>query len=335
MPTVPKTNTGPPIPLVIDYIDPDNVTWHLSDRTMSNGYVCSAIAGIEGLPVAMQSIPLLDGTALPLTYLPATGTIGLAIAVARPKGDDQFAYYTMLDKIVRAFYNRRNEQPVAGTLVVTRPDGSARKIAVYTTSGLNTPETGVNDVTLYSLALSTLDPYWSDVNDSALHFKQVFGNLGISFPPNPPGTATAAAPGIYFPPNPPGTSVPATPGIFFNVNLENGSFVLPNWGDGLTYPNWVITGPTSTITVTNTNVSPNRSWAINQSIPAGQQVQVTTAPGHGSCKNVTTGQNWWGSLNPHDLFPLYPGDNQVTITVTGASGATIVDVGYTNRWLRA
>jgi hypothetical protein len=330
---VPKTNTGPPIPLVIDYIDPDgdptksyadpvNIghVWHLSDRTMSNGYTCSAIAGIEGLPVAMQSIPLLDGTSLPLTYLPAIGTIGLAIIVSRPANNDQFAYYTLLDQIVRAFYNRRNEQPAPGTLRITRPDGSQRQVAVYTTSGLNTPEVGVNDATLYSLALSTLDPYWSDVNDTALHFPQTFNNSGILFP----STAQPTAAGITFP----------SPGIQFNTNLEQSSFVLTNWGDALCYPNWLFTGP-GTPTVKNISVTPNRTWALTQSIPAGQQVQVVTAKGHQSCKNVTTGANLWGQLVPNDLFPLFPGDNKVTITVAGATAATVVDVGFTNRWLRA
>jgi hypothetical protein len=307
---VPKINTGAPIPLVIDYIDPDGNTWHLSDRSMSNGYTCSAIAGIEGLPVAMQSIPLLDGTSLPLTYLPAIGTIGLAIVVSRAANDDQFAYYTLLDKIVRAFYNRRNEQPAPGTIRITRPDGSARQVAVYTTSGLNTPEVGVNDVTLYSLALSTLDPYWSDVNDTALHFPQTFNNSGIM--------------PITFP----------SPGIQFNTNLDKSSFVLTNWGDALCYPNWVITGP-GTPTVKNISVTPNRTWALTQAIPAGQQVQVVTAKGHQSCKNVTTSANLWGQLSPNDLFPLFPGDNLVTISVAGATSATVVDVGFTNRWLRA
>jgi hypothetical protein len=325
---VPKTNTGAPIPLVIEYFDPDYVQtsnnvpgvtkgyWFLSDRLMKLGYVCSAIAGIEGLPVAMQSIPLLDGTALPLTYLPSTGTIGLAILVARPtSSSDQFAYYSLLDAMVRAFFNRRNENPAPGTLRITRPDGSQRQIAVYCTSGLNTPEVGLDDATLFTLALSTLDPYWSDVNDTALHFPVTFGNNGITF----------ASPGIQFP----------SPGILFNPTQEAGAFVLSNWGDAYCFPNWLITGP-GTPTVTNTRS--NRSWALNTAIPAGQQVQLTTAKGHQSCVNVTTGTNIWNQLvfgGPHDLFPLLPGDNLVTISVTGATAATTVDVGFTNRWLRA
>jgi hypothetical protein len=308
---VPKINTGAPIPLVIDYQDPDGNWWSLSDRSMSQGWVCSAIAGIEGLPVLMQTLPLLDGTAIPLTYIPQTGTIGLAILVGRPANNDQFVYYQNLDKVVRAFYNRRNQTPTPGTLRVTRPDGSRRIIAVYTTSGLNTPEVGVNDATLFSLALSTPDPYWSDYGDTALHFQISFGNSGI-LP-------------ITFP----------APGIQFNPSQEAGSFVLTNWGDAQAYPNWIITGPG---TPTVTNKTTGRSWALNQAIPAGQQVQVTTKPGATSCVNITTGISIWGQLvfgGPHDLFPLVPGDNLVTIQVAGATVATAVDVGFTNRWLRA
>jgi hypothetical protein len=308
---VPKTNTGAPIPLVVDYQDPDGNWWSLSNRSMSQGWVCSAIAGIEGLPVMMQTLPLLDGTAVPLVYIPQTGTIGLAILVGRATDNDQFAYYNNLDKVVRAFYNRRNQAPTPGTLRVTRPDGSRRIIAVYCTSGLNTPEVGINDTTLFSLALSTPDPYWSDYDNTALHFPVTFGNSGI-LP-------------ITFP----------SPGILFNPSQEAGSFVLTNWGDGQTFPNWVLTGPG---TPTVTNKTSNRSWALSQPIPAGQQVQLTTKPGAQSCVNITTQTNIWNQLvfgGPHDLFPLMSGDNLVTVQMAGATAATTVDVEFTNRWLRA
>ena len=52
-----------PTPLQISYTDPDGFSWDLSDQTMQNGYICTGIAGIEGIPVMSQLIPLLDGTA--------------------------------------------------------------------------------------------------------------------------------------------------------------------------------------------------------------------------------------------------------------------------------
>src|SRR5215471_19377865 len=118
----------PPTPLQISYIDPDNSLWDLSDLSMANGYTCAAIAGIDGYPVAIQSIPLLDGTAIPNFYTVQPGTIAIAIILARPASDSEDDYYDLLDKFVRAFTHRRNELPAPGQLIVQRPDGSSRAI---------------------------------------------------------------------------------------------------------------------------------------------------------------------------------------------------------------
>jgi hypothetical protein len=274
------------------------------------GYCCSAISGIEGLPVMMQTIPLLDGTSLPLTYIPQTGTIGIAIIVARPASNDEDDYYDLLDKVARAFYHRRNEVPAPGTLMIQRPGGATpRQIQVFTTSGLNTPEVGVNNITVFTLALSTPDPYWSDASPTPLHFPGIFGNTGI-FP--------------IFP-------------IAFNQTSVLGSMIMTNWGDAATYPDWIITGP-GQITVKN-NTS-NRSWGLNTSIPNGQQVQVTTSRGKQTAVNLSTNPptNIWNQLvfsGPHDLWPLMVGDNSVTVTISGATATTTVDVGFTNRYTRA
>lgn len=319
--------------LRIWYQDPDNFLWNLSDRTMMQaaypttppvpsgtikpvgGFVCSAIAGIEGLATVMQTIPLLDGTALPLTYLPQTGTIGIAIAVSRPASNSRADYYDLLDKIVRAFYNRRNSIPIPGLLIIQRPGGVApRQIEVYTTSGLNTPEVGVNNITVYSLALSTPDPYWSGLTDVTMTYNATFDNNGIL-----PVDFTATPP----------------VGIAFNQSSDVGSWMLPNNGDSYTYPNWIITGPGQPVM---TNITAGRSWSLSQSIPPGQQVQVTTARGKQSCVNITTGENIWNQLifaGPHDLWPLMAGPNQVSLVVAGGTDQTKIQVSYRNRFTRA
>src|ERR1700747_1585570 len=126
--------TSPPIPLQISYTDPDGNYWDLSDLSTANGYACTGIAGIDGIPVAMQSIPLLDGTAIPNIYNVQPGTIVIGIVVGRPAGGSPSDYYALLDRIVRAFTSRRNELPAPGQLTVQRPDGSSRAVSVYTTS---------------------------------------------------------------------------------------------------------------------------------------------------------------------------------------------------------
>jgi hypothetical protein len=273
---------------------------------MSKGYVCSAIAGIEGLPVMMQAVPLLDGTSIPNIYIPQVGTIGLAILVGRPDSDDQNAYYTLLDSIVRAFYSRRNENPAPGLLIIQRPDGSRRQINVYTTSGFNTPEVAINNYTLYSFALSTPDPFWSE----DVVMTETFG--------------TTSAPGI----------LPVLPVQLNHAHSLDNATITIN-GDMPSYPTWNITGPG---TPTITNVTNGRAWALNKAINAGQRVQVNTARGHQAVFDYDTKANMWGELvfsGPRDLWPLTAGKNVVTMKIPDATVATTVTVSYVNKWARA
>ena len=292
-----------PTPLNLIYQDPDGNTWPLSDYSMSLGYVCSGIAGIEGFPVTMQTIPMLDGTAVPNIYLPQPGSISLAVLIGHPNDDDN-AYYRLLDQFVRAFMTRRNELPKPGYLQVQRPDGSIRQIAVYTTAGLDSPEAHIH-YTLYTLTLQTPDPYWQDLVSQTVVF------------------ANTSAAGI----------LPLLPVALTGQLIGGGSLI--NTGSGLAYPIWTITGPG---TPTITNVTTGRQWSLNAPIPAGNVVQVTTQPGQQYVVNQTTATNIWDSLvlsSLRDLWPLVGGTNQVNIAMAGSSAATSVQVQWTNRWQRA
>jgi hypothetical protein len=297
----------PPTPLQIDYIDPDGFDWDLSDLAMTKGYVCAGIAGIEGLPVSLQTVPLLDGTAIPNFYIPQPGSIAIAIVVGRPSSDSEDDYYTTMDAVVRAFYNRRNELPRAGWLQIQRPDGTTRQTQVFTTSGLNTPEVGINNVTVYSLVLQTPDPYWSDLNQQTLIYK-----LNVSA-------------GI----------LPILP-IPLSGSTVLGNAKITNNGNGLAYPTWTITGPG---TPTMKNLTSGKQWSLNTSIPAGNVVQITTKPGTQYATNLTTSTNIWDQLvlgtSLRNLWPLVGGDNQINIAMAGATAATAVQVSWTNRWNRA
>jgi len=296
----------PPVPLYITYTDPDGQVWDLSDRSFAKGYVCSAISGIEGLPVMMQGIPLLDGTTVPTIYLPQTGTIGIAILVGRPSSGDQEAYYDLLDGITTAFYNRRNQNPAPGTLTIRRPDGTTRNIQTYTTSGLNTPDVGINDMTLYSFALSTPDPYWSDVVAESLLF-QLPQNAGI---------------------------LPVLPVVLDGPNVI-GDVTIDYFGKAPSYPTWTIVGPG---TPTMTNHTTGRSWGLNTAIAAGKTVVVETKRGKQYAINITDNINIWNQLvfsGPHDLWPLAEGENKITVSMANATTASSVNMQYFNRWVRA
>lgn len=294
-------------PLQINYVDPDGNSWNLSDLSMSGGYACAGIAGIEGLPVSMSTIPLLDGTAIPNFYIPQPGTVAIAILVGRPSSGEEDDYYNLLDRFVRAFFNRRNELPKAGWLQVQRPDGTTRQTQVYTTSGLNSPEVSLDNYAIYSFVLSTPDPYWTDLVGQTLVYSQ---NISAGI-------------------------LPVLPVALAGSTIL-GNATITNYGSAMTWPTWTITGPGIP---TIKNLTTGRQWSLNASIPAGNVVQVTTKPGTQYARNLTTAANIWDQLvlgtSIRNLWALMSGDNQVSIVMAGATSATAVQVDWTNRWNRA
>lgn len=298
---------GPPTPLQIDYIDPDGFDWNLSDLTMSNGYVCTGITGIEGLAVSLQTVPLLDGTASASLFLPQPGTITIGMLVGMPSSQLENDYYKLLDRVSRAFFHRRNEQPKPGWIQIQRPDGTSRQIAVYATAGSNSPEVGINDMSVFSFTMQTLDPYWQDLVASSLLYK------------------LNTASGI----------LPLLPIQFAGASVIGASTVT-NTGGAQAWPVWTITGPG---TPTIQNLTTGRQWSLNTSIPAGNVVQVVTKPGQQVAVNMTTSANIWDQLvlggTLSNLWALMSGVNQISITMAGSTANTSIGLSWVNRWNRA
>jgi hypothetical protein len=294
---------APSVPLNITYIDPDGNNWGLSDLSMTDGYICSSITGIEGLPVSLQLIPLLNGTSIPNVYIPQPGTITMAILLGWPAGGTESDYYNLLDSMMRAFINRRNELPAPGYLQIQRPDGSIRQIAVYAIAGHNTPEIGIYN-TIYTFTLQTPDPYWQELVQQVVTFNN----------------------------NPTAGILPLLP-----VSLGGqlfGQATIVNGGNALAYPVWTITGPGIP---TIQNLTTGLSWSLTTAIPAGQVVQVGTTPGTQYVTNLTTGTNIWDQLalsSINQLWPLVGGENVVNVSASGSTTSTTIQVTWTNRWSR-
>lgn len=298
---------APPTPLQIDYIDPDGNDWNLSDLTMSNGYVCTGVTGIEGLATSLQTVPMLDGTATASQFLPQPGTITIGILVGMPASQQENDYYKLLDRVSRAFFHRRNEQPKPGYVQIQRPDGTSRQIAVYTTAGPASPEVGINDLSSFSFTLQAPDPYWQDTVAQSLLYK------------------LNASPGI----------LPLLP-----IQLAGASVIgistITNTGGAQAWPTWIITGPG---TPTIQNITTGRQWSLNTPIPSGNVVQVVTKPGQQAAVNTTTSTNIWDQLvlggTLSNLWALMAGANQVNIAMAGSTANTSVGLLWVNRWNRA
>jgi hypothetical protein len=304
-----QSGTDPPFdsipPPQITYIDPDGNTWPLTDLALSNGYICTGITGISGLPVSFSSIPLLYGGSLPQLYTPQPGAIGIGLFF-ESQGDVN-AYMDLLDSFAYAFYNVRNNTPAPGQLVIQRQDGTSRFRNVYCVGGADAAtDEGVTWST-YTLSLQADDPFWYDLSPNVTIYQLAGAAAGI---------------------------LPLLP-IALGSSTVLGSGLIDNEGGAEAYPEWLITGPGLP---TIQNQTTGRQFSFATALAAGQQVQVNTQPGQQSAVDIGAGVSIWSQVvqeTPRDLWALARGMNEIFLTMGGAGSASAVQLSWTRRWLRA
>ncbi len=296
-----------PRPLGLTYVDPDGTRWPLSDR--SSGVVALSLSGISGPQPSLSSVSLPGGGGLPQSLQPAVRTIVLGIFLEDRDQDD---FLLLQDRWARALWNERAGQVTPGTLIVQRPDGSARQIPVIHVDGGDQTDddrtkSGLTWST-YALTLQAMDPWWSDT--------EATGPIEFA----PPSGAT----GI----------LPLLP-IDLSPSSVIGSTTVVNSGDADAWPLWQITGP-GTATVANTTTG--RSWGLATALGSGETVTVLTGPFGSQYAIDQDGDNRWGDLvqsSPHDLWPLVKGPNVLNLTLSGSDSGSLIRMTYTRRWLRS
>jgi hypothetical protein len=292
-------------PPQITYVDPDGNNWYLTDLMLSQGYVCTAIVGVSGVPVSFSSIPLLNGGALPQMLVPQPGQIAMGL-YAESQGDIN-AYMKLLDSIAYAFHSLRNGVPTPGYLQVQRQDGSTRQLQVFTVSGTEVPTDETSFWSTYAIALQSDDPYWYDLNPMSKTYVLAGQAVGI---------------------------LPLLP-IALGASTVFGSDTITNDGGAEAYPVWTITGPGLPVIQ---NVTTGRQFSFNTALTSGQVIQVDTRPGRQSAVDVNAGVSVWSQIiqnSPRDLWSLARGDNKIFLTMGGAGPGSSVVISWYRRWLRA
>jgi hypothetical protein len=302
-PPGPPVSLGP-VPLGLSYVDPDGVTWPLG-YTSGSGVYATACAGISGPQPSLTAVNLVGGGAIPQFYRTATRPIVVGVFV---EADTQDAFMGLLDRWARALWNERHGDPAPGTLVVERPDGTARLIQVICTDGADQTDDAAGKSgltwTTYSLTFQALDPLWADATPNVLEFK-VYTAAGV--PPMPP--------------------VDLAPQSLLGETL------VTNEGDADTYPVWTIAGPGTPIVE---NLTTGRQFSLD-ALTAGEVITVDTRPTLVSAVDQD-GNDAWPRLvasSPRDLWPLVPGPNLLNLNLSGSGDGSMITLTYTRRWLRA
>jgi hypothetical protein len=293
--TPPDTATpAPPGRPAMTWRAPDGTVWPLTDPALG----WRVLRPVVGLGAAPDDVTTSDrprgGVSVDAVDL-AERDILLPIRIG---GRTDAEYLGRYRQLAGAFTQSRRLG--AGWLTVTRPDGSARKIAAWYRSGFDAAGNRRLAETV-PVSLLCVDPMWTDDADplpTVFEFQATTAPFLNPYPQVAPATSLNAA-------------------------------ALANPGDDVAYPVWVITGPAASITAT-LDVT-GQSWTFTPPVShgpllAGQSVTIATEP---MSVRYQDGSNWSSGLAfPADLWPVPPCSTPttVTLTVAGAAAGTKVSV---------
>jgi hypothetical protein len=211
-----------------------------------------------------------------------------------------------LDGARRALRSAMNPLYGQGTLRHVSQDGQTRDLNCYVVAGMEGDDTQQNrgpGWIFFDLRLKALDPYWYDTNYTTIAFTNA---AAVNFLGNPFLPIKLSSSGIFT------------------------SFSVSNTGDVEAWPLWTIVGPAVNPTLTNNTTG--KSIALTISLTVGQSLTIDTRPGF---KTITreNGSNQFSAASPaSSLWSLARGLNTITLSVTGSSGASQLQLQYKQRY---
>lgn len=256
----------------------------------------------------------LDMPAYAFTQDESPGIDGYAIRQVRAQGkeivlpvafwadDSRAAYLTRRRTLIRSLNPKRG----LGALTVTQADGSARTIGACYSAGLEGDESldaaGARWC-VNALTFACPSPFW----------------LGAEVTTE--WRAAVAA-----------TFFPVLPLAVGNSQVL-GAVTVDNDGDDTAYPVWTITGPATSVSLTNTTTG--QTLLLTRTVTVGDTIVIDTRERQQTAllNGVT---NLWGDLSDAStMWPLETGINDLTLTVAGSTANTRVRMTYQPRYLAA
>lgn len=282
----------------------DSCRYELTDTSRSsNWYTMQGVKGLWAAPVAITTDPAARGGTTVRYVAPDARLITWPLYV---RGRSHSEFVAALRTIAGAFTRTSTAGP--GTLIVARPDGTSRQIRAWYQDGWE-ESGGAGSGIRWDAAALTLycpDPYWTDTDPVLITRK--FGPTGLDFMNPYPTISSSAALGATTATNP---------------------------GEILAWPDWTITGPASLITVTNE--TSGDQWVLDptvvlgRALEAGETVRISGDP---PAISGPGDDPWEPSVDwsVSDLWPLQPGDNQVTFDIAGAVAGTSITATFYPRY---
>jgi len=291
----------PADPIDCTWLAPDGTVWPLTTPDLG-WHTLDAVAGAFGVtPISLtaDSNPRFGAQVRHIQAQPRIITWPL-----RVEGRDQTEFIGRWRALARAFTQTRRLGP--GILRIARPDGSARQIAAYYQAGFD----GVSGAGWYwDNAIITLyceDPYWSAVEPVVV-------------------TRSYSASSDDF----------LAPFPLISSSQTLGDTTINNPGDVEAWPSWAITGPAASVAATSNTrgevFTLDPDWDGGGDLAGGDIIAITTEP---PTVVGPDGSSWVGALDWPDaqLWPLDPGDNDITFSVSGSASGTEIALTFYPRY---
>ncbi|MYR36374.1 phage tail family protein [Streptomyces sp. SID4944] len=285
---------------LLSFTDPGGVTTLLTD--WERGWVVQP--GIKGLDMpayvmATDESPGIDG--YEVRQVRAQGK-AISIPLAFWANDSRSAYLNRRRTFIRALNPKRGQ----GTLTLTQPDGATRSIGVRYQDGMEGDESLDAAGRRWCIGVITFaapTPYWAG------------GEVTHAWKTDPGGD--------FFPFLP----------LVVGDSQVLGLVTVDNDGDDDAYPVWTITGPATSVTLTN--VTTGQTLVLSHTITGTDTIVIDTRERRQTAllNGVT---NLWPDLSDvSSLWPLETGTNELTLTVAGSTADTEVRMTYQPRYLAA
>jgi len=291
------TPTSPSGLLKYEWLDPSGVLRDLTRETSANVFVSRGSKGLgaPGVELVLEKLPFTAGSLVRYTQTrPLEIDLPLVVKAA------SMAALIPQVRSVRSWFDTGNEgERSPGYLRVTAPDDVERQVACYYAGGLEGDlAEGGPPWTRYVVSLVAPDPHWTPFDATEVEYDEN---------------------DIYY------LGAPA---------------VLPvlNPGDFDAYPIWTITGPATDVTMRNATTG--KSWALTGNggltLAAGDVLTVDTRPASQRTTRPITNADGFSLYDRvaagGALWWLAPGTNNLTITASGTSGATVFGLSYLPRY---
>jgi hypothetical protein len=306
---------------VLTYIAPDTTEVPLTTPEVG-WHALDAITALHGAaPIDVTTDDDAGGGVIVRNTRATARIITISVRISGPANEHRLRLRYLARKIKQA------KDQSTGILRMAHPDGTVRQIRVVSYGPLD-PEAGNLSGWQYSTVIVQFlcpDPYWSDVDPIPFEVDFVSGGDVDYQDPYPTESSSSAL----------------------------GDNTVFNVGDVEAWPRYVITGPATLITATNTYTVPDpsgdpedspitvtRTWTIDPNatgiahgdLLAGEQVTISTRPMR---VRGPDGSVWTAALgypDNADLWPLQPGENTVTLSMTGADDGSSIVGSYRPRW---